>query len=221
MPRAARLSLGGYCYHVLNRGKGRRTVFRKIGDYDAFVKAIQYAQDKLPIRILAACLMPNHFHLVLWPERDGDLSHWMQWLMTTHVRRYHEHYKSSGHIWQGRFKAFAIQEDDHLLYVLRYVERNPLKAGLCEASTAWTWSSARWRCEPSPTIQITPSTVSLPANWTRIVDTEPSDANYRVFYQCLERNRPYGTDAWTTKAAQAMGLASTLRERGRPRKTED
>jgi putative transposase len=68
--------------------------------------------------------MPNHFHLVLWPRKDGELSDYMMWLLTAHVRRYHQHYHSSGHVWQGRFRAFPIQEDDHLLTVLRYTERN-------------------------------------------------------------------------------------------------
>ena len=67
------------------------------------------------MRILAYCLMPNHFHLALWPREDGDLSRWMHWLMTTHVRRYLGRYRSSGHVWQGRFKAFPTQEDEHLL----------------------------------------------------------------------------------------------------------
>src|SRR5207247_523898 len=82
-----------------------------------------------------------HFHLVVWPLGDGDLSRWMQWLQTTHVRRYHEHYHSTGHVWQGRFKAFPIQEDEHLLTVLRYVERNPLRAGLAETLYGWRWTS--------------------------------------------------------------------------------
>jgi putative transposase len=76
--------------------------------------------------------MPNHFHLVLWPRGDGDLSRWMQWLLTSHVRRYHRHYGGSGHVWQGRFKAFPVQKDRHLLIALRYVERNPVRAGLVE-----------------------------------------------------------------------------------------
>jgi len=82
------------------------------------------------MRVLAYCLMPNHFHLALWPQADGDLSRWMQWVLTAHVRRYHRHYGSSGHVWQGRFKAFPIQADGHLLTVLRYIERNPVRAGL-------------------------------------------------------------------------------------------
>src|SRR5437879_789707 len=98
---------------------------------------------RLPL--LAFCLMPNHFHLALWPRRDGDLSDYMMWLLTAHVRRYHQHYHSSGHVWQGRFRAFPIEEDDHLLTVLRYLERNPLRAGLAASAPGWLWSSAALR----------------------------------------------------------------------------
>jgi putative transposase len=93
------------------------------------------------MRVLAYCLLPNHFHLVLWPREDGDLSRWMHWLLTTHVRRYLRHYQSSGDVWQGRFQAFPIEEDDHLRLVLRYVERNPLRAKLVERAEQWPWSS--------------------------------------------------------------------------------
>jgi putative transposase len=91
MPRTARASIGGYCYHVLNRGNNRAAVFHKDEDYEAFVAILAAACQRLPMRVLAFCLMPNHFHLVLWPRHDGDLSRWMQWSLTTHVRRYHRH----------------------------------------------------------------------------------------------------------------------------------
>ena len=81
--------------------------------------------------------MPNHFHLAVWPEEDGDLSRWMHWVQNTHVRRYHQHYHTSGHIWQGRFRAFPIQEDAHLLTILRYIERNPLRARLVRRAERW------------------------------------------------------------------------------------
>src|SRR5262249_7156443 len=142
MPRSARSSQGGYCYHVLNRGNARATIFHKDGDYFAFVNLLREAGERVPVRVLAYCLMPNHFHFVLWPREDGDLSNFMGWLMTAHVRRYHKHYHSSGHIWQGRFRAFPIQEDDHLLTVVRYVERNPVRADLVADAQDWPWSSA-------------------------------------------------------------------------------
>src|SRR3972149_3567800 len=141
MPRTARASVGGICYHVLNRGNGRAEVFHKEGDFAAFLDLMAEANERLPVRILGYVLMPNHFHLVLWPFGDGDLSRWMQWLLTAHVRRYHRHYASSGHVWQGRFKAFPIQEDEHLLAVLRYVERNALRARLVRRAEQWRWCS--------------------------------------------------------------------------------
>src|SRR5206468_1796988 len=99
MPRTARASQGGYCYHVLNRGNGRATVFHKDGDYTAFLKLLGQAAERTPVRLLGYCLLPNHFRLVLWPRDDGDLSDYMMWLLTAHVRRYHQHCHSSGHVW--------------------------------------------------------------------------------------------------------------------------
>ena len=95
----------------------------------------------MPVDLLGYCLMPNHFHLVLRPHEDGDLGRWMQWLLTTHARRYHRHYGTTGHVWQGRFKAFPVQDDDHLVTVLRYVERNALRAELVSRAEDWKWSS--------------------------------------------------------------------------------
>lgn len=125
MPRSARASSGGYCYHIINRGNARAEVFHKDGDYGAFLRIMGEACVHVPMRVLAHCLMANHFHLVLWPHADGDPSRCMYWLLTTHVRRYLGHYGHSGHVWQGRFKAFPAQGDEHLLTVLRYVERTP------------------------------------------------------------------------------------------------
>src|SRR5579859_7984251 len=119
MPRTARASVGGYCYHVLNRGNARAEVFHNPQDYEAFLRILAEASVRIPMRLVAHCLMPNHFHLAVWPREDGDLSRWMHWVLTTHVRRYLRCYNSSGHVWQGRFKAFPIQEDAHLLAVLR------------------------------------------------------------------------------------------------------
>ena len=125
MPRPLRATPAGYCYHVLNRGNARQQVFHKDADFAAFVQLFADPHKRHHMRIVAYCLMPNHFHLVLWPRHDGDVSRFMQWLLTTHVRRYHKHHHTTGHVWQGRFKAFPIQENEHLLSVLRYVERTP------------------------------------------------------------------------------------------------
>ncbi len=143
MPRPARATGGGYCYHVINRGNGRAQVFHADGDYQAFIGLLSQACERLPMRLLAYCLMPNHFHLALWPHHDGDLSRWMHWLLPAYVRRYQQWHESSGHVWQGRFKAFPIAQDEHLLTVVRYIELNPVRARLVARADDWRWSSAR------------------------------------------------------------------------------
>src|SRR6476659_2839010 len=143
MPRRLRSAPGGYVYHVLNRAVGRRTLFKKDGDYAAFEAALEEAADFQPMRLLAYCLMPNHWHLVLWPKADGDLSRYVRWVTVTHAQRYHAHYHTAGTgpLYQGRFKAFPVQAGDHLSTVCRYVERNALRAGLVKAAEGWRWSS--------------------------------------------------------------------------------
>src|SRR4051794_17979624 len=143
MGRALRTDVGGLVYHVLNRANARLPLFAKAGDYDAFERVLSEAHDRYGTRILAYCVLPNHWHLVLWPEKDGELSRFTGWLTLTHTQRWHAHYHNvgSGHLYQGRFKSFPVESDEHLLTVCRYVERNPLRAGLVERAEDWGSSS--------------------------------------------------------------------------------
>jgi hypothetical protein len=118
--------------------------------------------------------MSNHFHLAFCPIDDGDLSDFMQWLMTAHVCRYHKHYHSNGHIWQGRFRAHPIQENDHLLTVLRYIERNPLRAGLVDRAEDWKWPSASAPRAGWP--KLDPGPVARPINWRQWVNEPQAEA---------------------------------------------
>ncbi|MGH7254210.1 MAG: REP-associated tyrosine transposase [Nitrospirales bacterium] len=215
MPRTARASVGGLCYHVINRGNARADVFRKSEDYAAFRELVREAADRVRMRVLAYCLMPNHFHLTLWPRGEGDLSRFMQWLLTAHVRRYHRHYQSSGHVWQGRFKAFPIQQDEHLLTVLRYIERNPLRAGLVARAEDWLWSSLWERGAKETWLQ--PAPVAGPKNWVGWVNGPMTDAEVEVLRLSVNRGRPFGAEAWVQRTARRLGLETSLNPRGRPR----
>lgn len=217
MPRVARQAVGGLCYHVINRGNGRATVFHKEADYQAFVSLMAAACTRRPMRVLAFCLMPNHFHFVLWPEHDGDLSRWMQWFMTTHVRRYHGHHGSSGHVWQGRYKSFPVQDDAHLFTVLRYVERNPLRAGLVKHAEDWRWSSLAYRRQGAATALLHPPPLPLPRDWRRRVNQAESDAELAALRRSVVRGAPWGSASWVERTARDLGLEATLRPRGRPR----
>lgn len=217
MPRPPRTSIAGGCYHVLNRANLGAAVFQKDGDFRAFTALIEDACKRLPIGVLAYCLMPNHFHLVLEPAEQGNLSKWMQWLMTSHVRRYHRHHGTSGHVWQGRFKSFPIQADDHLHAVLRYVERNPLRAGLVGAAQDWPWSSLRWWRRSDRPRWLTDGPFDRPADWVRRVNRPQTEAEEEAMRKSINRGAPFGSDSWQARAAAKLGLESTLRPRGRPK----
>lgn len=216
MARTARASVGGICYHVLNRGNGRAEVFHKDADYGAFLDLLAAAQERVPMRLLAYALMPNHFHLVVWPRGDGDLSRWMQWLLTAHVRRYHRHYEGSGHVWQGRFKAFPIEADEHLLTVLRYVERNPLRANLVARAELWPWTSLSWRKGGTRPTMLADWPIECPRGWLARVNQPETDAELESLRRSIARGTPFGGDRWTRRIARRLGLEATLRPRGRP-----
>lgn len=214
MPRTARAAVGGLCYHVLNRGNGRAQVFHDPADYRTFLELLQEAGRRVPVRVLGFCLMPNHFHLVLWPRKDGDLSFYLQWLLTSHVRRYHKRYRSSGHVWQGRFKAFPIETDSHLLTVLRYVERNALRARLVKRAENWRWSSL---FRPKASF-LHESPVPLPRSWAARVNAPETATELAALRTSVNRGAPFGSGIWVARTAKRLGLEASLRPRGRPRK---
>jgi putative transposase len=218
MPRTARASAGNVCYHVLNRGNGRARVFHDDRDFAAFTDLLVEAKRRLPMRILGYVLIPNHFHLVLWPHADGDLSRWMQWLLTAHVRRHHRRHRGSGHVWQGRFKAFPIEQDEHFLTVIRYVERNALRANQVRRAEEWLWSSLAWRGRSSRPAFLSDWPVPCPRDWLAIVNRPQSEAELAALRQSVIRGSPYGGPHWQERTAKRLGLEASLRPRGRPRR---
>jgi putative transposase len=217
MARTARASVGGVVYHVLNRGNGTAEVFHSPGDYDAWVDLVGHACDRSAMRVLGYCLMPNHFHMVLWPHGDGDLGRWMQWLMTSHVRRYHKFHGTSGHVWQGRFRAFPAQTDGHLLTVVRYVERNALRANLVEKAEDWRWSSLAWREQIRRPAWLVDGPVPLPEAWPTWVNQAHTEKELAALRRSVNRGTPFGAEDWACRVAAELGLEASLQPRGRPR----
>ncbi len=217
MPRTARASVGGICYHVVNRGNNRAKVFHQPEDLSAFVTTIADACEYRPMRVLAYCVMPNHFHLVLWPLHDLDLSRWMQWLLSAQVRRYHRDHGGSGHVWEGRFRCFPVEPDDHLLSVMRYVEGNPVRAKLVKRAENWRWSSLGFGPDRIQLFKPAPAPIKRSRNWLEKVNTPFPAAELQRIRQSVNRGTPLGTGPWVEKTAALLGLGSSLRPRGRPR----
>lgn len=221
MPRRPRFATGNHVYHVLNRAVGQARIFETEFDYLAFLNVLKQARDKAECRLLAFCVMPNHWHLVLWPIGSKDLSEYMRWLTVTHTRRWHSNRGTSGTgpVYQGRFKSFPIQADDRFYTVCRYVERNALKANLVNKAEDWRWGSLwqslnepgdvlldRWPIEKSP-------------GWTDWVNQSPTDEETLLVQHSIRRGCPYGDGEWTAQTARKLGLEKTLRLRGRPRES--
>ena len=121
---------------------------------------------------LAYCLMPNHWHLVLWPEESGALGRFITWLTLTHTQRWHARHGSAGagHLYQGRYKSFLVQADRHLLNVCRYVERNPVRAGLVSGAQEWSWGSL-WRRECGHGLELLSNwPLARPDDWLQFVN---------------------------------------------------
>lgn len=223
MGRPYRTALGGYVYHMLNRANGRLPIFQKDGDYAAMERILAEALAHVPgMRLLAYCLMPNHWHLVVWPQRDGELSDFGHWLTLTHTQRWHAHYHDvgTGHLYQGRFKSFPVCADEHLLQVCRYVERNALRAGLVARAEAWPWGSLWQRAlRPRPAKAILSAwPLEIPSDWVKEVNRPQTEAELEALRRSVQRGQPYGEEGWAKRVAVRLGLESTLRARGRPRK---
>lgn len=218
MPRTARSLRRGWCYHVVTRSNGGATLLAGAGDYLAFLGLIVEAQTRVPLDLLGACLMPNHVHLVVRPAEDRDMSRWMHWLLTTHVRRFHGRRDSNGRVWQGRFKAFPIEQDAHLVTVLRYVERNALRARLVRRAEHWPWGSLAWRLGPGPSPGLADLPVPLPADWVAYVNQPQTSLELASLRSCVQRETPFGSAAWVSNASDELALDSKNRPRGRPKK---
>jgi len=213
-------------FHVLNRGNARDPIFVENVDYDAFEKLMTDTIEQSFMRVLGYCLMPNHWHLVLWPVHDGDLGRFIQRLTTTHVRRWHLFRQTvgSGHLYQGTYKSFPIEDDDHLLTVLRYVERNPVRPTLVARAENWRWSSlSRWLHpgENNDRPALCPWPIARPADWQARVNRALTKKELDALRVSLIRGRPFGDEDWQKRTAKRLGLESTFRPRGRPKKAAD
>jgi putative transposase len=217
MARTSRSAVGGLVYHVLNRGNGRMGIFRRPGDYQAFVDLMIDAKRHAKVDIYGYCVMPNHWHLVLRPHGDGDLAAYFSWLTNTHVKRYRSHYpRTSGHLYQGRFKSFVVEEDAYLLTLLRYVEANPLRTKLVGRAEQWRWSSLGCGKQVSQKLQ-SDWPIDRPRNWTALVNKAIDPKERDRLQISFDRGRPLGSVLWTAKMATKLNLQSTLNPRGRPK----
>ena len=223
MPRLSRTDIGNYCYHIINRANARLPIFFKEEDYALFEEILEEAKKRCDMRIIAYHLMPNHFHLVLHPKNDGDLGKFMQWVTLTHTQRWHIKNKTvgSGHLYQGRYKSFLIEEDKHLLSVIRYVERNSLRAKLVRKAEDWKFSSL-WRRlygNDQERKLLSNWPISIPKDYLSFVNIPQPKEEEGMIRISIAKGKPFGDDNWSMSIIKKFGLESCLRSKGRPRES--
>jgi putative transposase len=222
MPRTARVAPGGYVYSVMNRSAERTKLFRNEAEFEAFQRAIVETHGEHPIRILAFCVVPTYWQFIVWPQKDGQVTHFFRWLAHAHAMRSRVLRKVAGpgHLYQGRFKNFPVQRGEHLLSLCRYVERIPLTAGLVGKAQLWPWSSlwARLHGDAALKESLSAWPIERPKNWTSLVNAALPEGELDRVRTSVERGRPFGADTWVKQTARELHMEHTIRPVGRPRK---
>jgi putative transposase len=202
MPRRALGRTAGLALHILNRAVRRATLFETADDYLAFERVVAEALQRFPTRLLGYCVMPNHWHLVVWPVAN-EIPHLMHWLTLTHATRWHlaHQSRSTGPVYQNRYGAILVQSDVHLLRLLRYVERNALRAGLVTRAEEWRWGSL-WsivnNCQPLP---MATWPIPKPDEWVTLVNEPQTLGELDAIRSSIRRGRPFGDIDWCRAAA--------------------
>ncbi|MFT7557867.1 MAG: putative transposase [Planctomycetota bacterium] len=223
MGRAPRIDLGNYVYHVLNRANARLPIFHNDADYKLFESVLEEVQQITEMRILSYVIMPNHFHLILYPRSDGDLSKFMQRLTLTHTQRWHSAHNTvgQGHLYQGRYKSFILKGDRYLFNVLRYVERNPVRANLVSDGLLWKYGSLyrRYNGTKDEKKLLSPWLIPEPKDYLEILHKPLTNDELITVRNSANKSTPYGNDSWVLDMIEEYGMQMTRRSRGRPKGT--
>ena len=222
MPRRKRCGTAGYVFHAINRAAGGWRLFETDNDYLAFLGVLEEGLPIAPIRIVAYTLMPNHWHLVLWPTTDDQLSEYLRWISMTHAARWHQAHGTVGRgaLYQGRFKSFPVQEDEHFYTLVRYVERNALRASLVSRAEAWRWTSLWQRHQERSDVSLSAWPLPLSTNWVDWVNQPQTESEVQRIRKSIRFDLPFGTEGWCLHTAEQLNLNAQPIPRGRPRRPE-
>lgn len=213
MPRRSLAETAGLTFHVMNRGVRRLQLCGDDDEYELLLTSFAKAWPRAPVDIFAYCLMPNHFHFVLRPAADGQLAEFMRLGTLRHSRSWHWRRGSvgSGHVYQGRYRAFPIQTERYFLTVCRYVESNALRASLVSRAEEWPWSSFAARQKSRHVLPLCEWPISRPNHWVDVLNEPCADDKFTDIRHSLSHSTPLGEPAWRTPLAERLHLS-----RGRP-----
>lgn len=205
MARMARVVVPRYPHHVTQRGNRRQRTFFYDSDYRTYIKLLADARISASVAIWAYCLMPNHVHLVVVPEHVDSLACMFGETHRRYTRRVNVREGWSGHLWQERFHS-VVMDDSHVLAAVRYVELNPVRAGLCSRPEQWPWSSARAHLQgvDDRLARVAPMLERV-KDWQSYLGTEESPGTFRRLRTHTRTGRPIGDDDFVERLEKLTG----------------
>ena len=221
MPRQARVDIAGEVYHVINRANARTLIFETVGDYQAVLGSLEETLKNIPLDIFSFCIMSNHWHFAVKPKVDGDMGRFFGKFTQKLTQRWHKYHQTvgSGHLFQGRFKSFLVQTDPYFIRLMKYIEANPLRAGLVSKAEEWRWGSLflRLNNQEQASIIMSPWPVDMPSDYLQLVNQPLGKVFLDQVRGSVIRGRPLGKDEWVTNKVNEYGLECSLREPHRPK----
>lgn len=221
MPRVARFVCPGVPHHVTQRGNRRGQVFFSDADYRTYLAWLHFDARRYDVELLAYCLMSNHVHLVVVPRASNGLERALRHLHMRYAQRLNSQKRWKGHVWQGRYFSAPLDEP-HFWAAIRYVERNPVRAGLVVRAEDYPWSSAPAHCEPrqDPLLSQDPVWIEKMngvANWASWIATDDDSAAIERIRRFTGQGLPCGSRQFVETLEMRTGRSLMRRPSGRPR----
>lgn len=219
MPRRRRYGMAGMIFHVVNRGSRRGAICEADNEFEAFERVLIQALQRRPIPLLEFCAMGNHFHFIVQPANDAQLPMFMHWLTTTHAARWRTATRTVGEgaVYQSRYKAVPVQTEQYFFTLARYVQRNPVRAGLVRRAEEWRWGSLWHREAETRLLRLAPWPLPRPSNWLSWVNEPQTAGEILDIRRSVNRGFPLGDESWQKEVAKRAGIRDVRRGRGRPR----
>jgi len=222
MPRPTRIDVAGEVYHVINRANARSRIFANDGDFNAVIETLEETLKKIPIEIFSFCIMPNHWHFAVRPKCDGDIGRFFGRFSQTLTQSWHKYHQTvgTGHLFQGRFKSFLVQTDAYFFQLMKYIEANPLRAGLVLKAEEWQWSSLYLRLNNPQLAEniLAPWPVDMPSDYLQTVNQPLLKIYFYQIETSVVRGCPLGKNEWVKEKVDKYSLESTVRDPHRPKR---
>jgi len=219
MPRRRRYGASGLVFHVVNRGSRRGLLCEGEDEFQSFEQVLVEALDRHPIALIEFCLMRNHFHLVVQPANDDQLADFMHWLTSTHATRWRTSNRTLGEgaVYQGRYKAIPVHTEEYFYTLVKYVHRNPVRAGAAARAEEWRWGSLWHRQNPPSRLHLAPWPLPKPDGWLDWVNQSQPINDVHDIRKSVNRSFPLGNQRWRKEMAYRLGIPDFERGRGRPK----